>query len=125
MKSIAIIFLLVILAFTTNAQKQVELQHISKYVGDSVIVKGKVFSSRVVSGGKLLLINLGGAFPNQLLTVVLQENVQKVLAEPLKSDLQEISIAGKVELYREKPQILVKDPAQIQSMITEKPSVKN
>jgi DNA/RNA endonuclease YhcR with UshA esterase domain len=125
MKSIAIIFLLVILAFTTNAQKQVELHDISKYVGDSVIVKGKVFSSRAVSGGKLLLINLGGAFPNQLLTVVLQENVQKVLAEPLKSDLQEISIAGKVELYRDKPQIVVKDPAQIQSIITEKPAVKN
>lgn len=119
-----LVSLLLLGALSLNAQTKIELADVSKHVGDSVIVKGKVFSSRAVSNGKLLLINLGGAYPNQLLTVVLQESVQKVLAEPLKAELQELSIAGKVELYRDKPQIVVKDPAQIQSIVTEKAGVK-
>ena len=98
---------------------------IAKHVGDSVIVKGKVFSSRAVSNGKLLLVNLGGAYPHQLLAVVIGEDVQKLLKEALKAELLELSVAGKVELYKEKPQIVIKDPAQIQSLITEKAGIKD
>jgi DNA/RNA endonuclease YhcR with UshA esterase domain len=107
-----------------HAQKQIELQDVSKHIGDSVIVGGKVFSLKSANGGKLLLLNLGGAFPDQLLTIVLNEDLQKMLQEPLKSELQSLKVAGKVELYREKPQIVLRSPAQIQSLITEKAGSK-
>lgn len=116
--------LLLTLCCAVQAQKKIELQDISRHVGDSVIVGGKVASSRAVNGGKLLLINLGGAYPNQLLTVVLNEELQKALEESLKRELQTLSVAGKVELYRDKPQIVLKSPAQIQSLITEKAGEK-
>lgn len=117
--------LLLIASLSSTAQKNIELTEVAKHVGDSVVVKGKVFGTKAVSGGKLLLVNLGGAYPNQLLTIALQEEVQKVLAEPLKANLEEIAVAGKVELFKEKPQILITDPAQIQSLITEKVGTKN
>lgn len=116
--------LLIAVCSLVQAQKQIELQDVSRHVGDSVIVGGKVFSARTVDGGKLLLVNLGGAFPDQLLTVVLNEDMQKLLQEPLKSELQSLKVAGKVELYRNKPQIVLKNPAQIQSLITEKPGAR-
>ena len=80
---------------------------------------------KAVSNGKLLLINMGGAYPNQLLTVVLQDKVQSTLSEPLKAELQELTVAGKIHLYKGKPQIVVKDHSQIQSVITEKLAVRN
>lgn len=89
------IFVLLIGSFGLKAQIRIELSDVSKHIGDSVVVKGKVFSSRAVTNGKLLLVYLGGAFPNHLLTVVLQDNVQKVLEEPLKRALEELSIVGR------------------------------
>jgi len=117
--------LLLIGSMTLKAQTKIELTDVSKHVGDSVIVKGKVFGLKEVDGGRLLLINLGGAYPKELLTIVLQKDVQKVLAEPLKGELQEIAVAGKIELFKTKPQIVVSDPTQIQSIITEKAAAQH
>jgi hypothetical protein len=125
MKTLSTALVLLFVSLIAKAQKQVELADISKHIGDSVTVKGKVFSSRAVSNGKLLLLNLGAAFPNQLLTVVMGEEIQKVAAEALKLDIQELSVAGKVELFREKPQIVIKSPEQIKSIITEKAGAKD
>lgn len=124
MKFILASFLLTI-SFWVQAQKQIELQDVSKHIGDSVIVGGKVYGSKSINGGKLLLINIGGPFPNQPLTIVLNEELQKVLHEPLKSELQQLKVAGKIELFRDKPQIVLTSPEQIQSLITEKSGTKD
>jgi DNA/RNA endonuclease YhcR with UshA esterase domain len=118
MKTLFVSFLLLAGSFSVKAQTKVALADVAKHTGDSVIVQGKVFGTKATSGGKLLLINLGAAFPAQLLTVVLEEEAQKALAEPLKSELEELSIAGKVEIFKGKPQIVVKSPAQIQRLTT-------
>jgi len=118
MKTLFFSLLLLAGSFSLKAQAKVELKDLSKHTGDSVIVQGKVFGQKAVSNGKLLLINLGAAFPDQLLTVVLGEEAQKALAEPLKSELEELSVAGKVEIFKGKPQIIIKSPAQIQRLTT-------
>lgn len=53
----------------------------------------------------------------------MNEEVQAALHQPIKKELKEISVAGKVQLYKNKPQIVLKSPAQIQSIITESPAV--
>ena len=122
MKSLFVALLIFTISFSVKAQKEISLQDIAKHVGDSVSVTGKVFGTKAVSNGKLLLINVGGAYPAQLLTIVLNEELQKALEGPLKSELQQIKVAGKVELYHDKPQIVIVHPSQVQSIITEKPA---
>ncbi|RYZ26301.1 MAG: hypothetical protein EOO10_15935 [Chitinophagaceae bacterium] len=118
MKAMFSALLVFVISISGKAQKQVALQEISRHVGDSVLVEGKVYGTS--RAGKQLLLNVGGAFPRQVLTIVLDEEMQKVLEGPLKSELQQIKIAGKVEIYRNKPRIVVKHPAQIHNIITEK-----
>lgn len=99
------------------SQTTIALENVSKHVGDSVKVCG------VVRGGRFLeqtknsptLLNVGAAFPNQLLTVVIWSDVRKQFEqapEELFKD-KEICIVGKVELYKEKPQIVLRRKEQI------------
>ena len=117
MKKYFILLVLVLGAATlTHAQTKVKLAYIANYVGDSVEVCG------VVSGGIYLqssqnsptLINVGGQYPNQLLTVVIFGTYRSLFTTPETSWLnKEICIKGKVELYREKPQIVVRNTNQV------------
>ena len=58
----------------------------------------------------MTLVNLGAAYPNQLMTIVLKEG-----AKDLKLDGKNITVKGKVIDYKGKPEIEVTDPAQISS----------
>src|SRR5687767_64710 len=113
MKQFAILFLFTFLSFTAFAQQDIRLEDVSKHVGDSVTVTGKIFGIRYFADGKNAptLINIGGAFPNHLLTVVIygddRKNFQPSPEELLKD--RTVVIKGKIELYRDRPQIVVKD----------------
>ncbi|RFZ85193.1 hypothetical protein DYU05_06220 [Mucilaginibacter terrenus] len=86
----------------------VELKDIGSFVGKTVSVSGKVYSSRDI--GSMVLVNLGAAYPNQLLTVAL-----KGKAKELGSQLSDkvITVTGEVIDYKGKPEIIITDPAQI------------
>lgn len=103
--------------FTSYSQQTLALDDVAKHVGDSVKVCG------IVKGGRYLeqarnsptLLNIGAAFPNQLLTVVIWSDVRKqfeTAPEELFKD-KEVCISGKIELYNEKPQIVLKRIEQI------------
>ncbi len=97
-----------------NAQKQVQLEEISNNIGDSIIVTGKVYTTRYLenSKGAPTLINIGAAFPNQLLTVVIFSDDRSKFAqgpEVMVAD-KTISVTGKVTLFKDKPQIVVSSP---------------
>ncbi|RYG29811.1 MAG: hypothetical protein EOO01_37670 [Chitinophagaceae bacterium] len=114
--------LLTVLAFmaaiSAHAQKEIKIDELSSYTGDSVTVKGKIFGVRYLESAKNTptFINVGGAFPNQLLTIVIWGDVRKKLSyapeeEPYVNGFTKVS--GRVELYRGKPQIVVTNPSQL------------
>lgn len=76
------------------------------HLGDYVIVTDKVYG--VKDMGSLVLVNVGGAYPDQPLTVVLRGSA-KSLAGELEG--KTIHATGKVELYKGKPEIVVTDAA--------------
>ena len=100
------------------AQKEISLEKVKDHTGDSVTVKGKVFGIRYLEGARNAptFINVGGAFPNQLLTVVIWGDVRKKFELDL-SDKKFASamavVTGKIELYKDKPQIVITDPKQL------------
>ena len=57
-----------------------------------------------------VLVNVGAAYPNQVLTVVLRDDA-KSLAGSL--DGKNIAVTGNIELYKGKPEIVVKDAGKI------------
>lgn len=119
MKYIALITLL--FAFSaTRAQKNITLTELNDHIGDSITVTGKVYGIKYFENAKEspTLINIGAAYPNQLLTVVIYGDDRKKLSivpEKAFSD-KELSISGKVELFKGKPQIVIHSENQIKAI---------
>ena len=117
--------LLLLAGFSSiRAQKSIKLEEVASHIGDTVSVTGKVYGSRYLenSKGTPTLINLGAAYPNQLLTVVIFGEDRKKFTEAPETFFLDkiINVTGKLELFRDKPQILVKEPSQIRTISEEK-----
>jgi hypothetical protein len=86
----------------------VKLEDIKSMTGKTVRVQGKVYSSRDI--GSMVLVNLGAAYPNQLLTIALKGS-----AKDLGSQLADktVTVVGEVIDYKGKPEIIVTDPSKI------------
>jgi len=79
-------------------------QHYNQYVKCCA----KVFGVKALEN--LTLVNLGAAYPNQPLTIVLRD-AARALGPSL--DGKTICVAGTVVKYKEKPEIVVTDPGMI------------
>lgn len=119
MKQLLTIFIVAI-SQVCYSQKQIALKDAAKHVGETVKVCGKIYVSRFVSTaeGTPTFLNMGANYPNQLLTVVIWPDVRDSLkGAPEKKFLgKEICVIGKVELYRGKPEIVIRSPSQLPSL---------
>ncbi|MEJ2900781.1 S1/P1 nuclease [Pedobacter panaciterrae] len=86
----------------------VKLTDLKSSVGKNVIVTGKVFSLKDIKS--MVLVNVGAAHPNQLLTLALKGKA-KVLADKING--KTITIQGTVSLFKNKPEMVVTDPSLI------------
>jgi hypothetical protein len=86
----------------------VKLEEAKNHIGKTVIVSGKVFSSRDI--GSMVLVNLGGAYPNQLLTVALKGKA-KDLGTQIEGKV--VTVEGEIIDYKGKPEIIIADTAKI------------
>jgi hypothetical protein len=91
-----------------TAAAPVKLEDLKNVIGKTVRVQGKVYSSKDI--GSMILVNLGAAYPNQLLTIAL-----KGKARELGSQLENktMIVEGQVIDYKGKPEIIVSDPSMI------------
>jgi DNA/RNA endonuclease YhcR with UshA esterase domain len=99
------------------SQDTIKLEDVKNKVGDSVTVCGKVYNARFVSNAtnEPTFLNVGAAYPNQLLTIVIWGTIRKQFTgNPEDIFLnKEICITGRIELYKEKPQIVIKESSQL------------
>lgn len=113
MKRLLFIIVTILSVKLSLSQTTIQLSEISKHVGDSVQVEGKVYGIRYFADSKNAptLINIGAAFPNQLLTAVIygedRKNFKSAPEDFFKDKI--VLVTGKVELYHGKPQIVVHD----------------
>lgn len=100
-----------------HSQTAINLEGVHQHVGDSVTVCGKVYSGRYLesANNSPTFLNIGAKYPDQLLTALIWNDVRKQLGGKPEDDYnnKEICISGKVELYKDKPQIVIKKPEQI------------
>ena len=93
---------------STEIAGSVKLEDVKNAIGKNVITQGKVYGSKDI--GSMILVNLGAAYPNQLLTVALKGKA-KELGNQLEN--KTITIEGVVIDYKGKPEIIITDPSKI------------
>jgi hypothetical protein len=92
----------------TSSAKTIAVQDAGQHYNETVKCCAKVYGVKTLES--LTLVNLGAAYPNQPLTVVLRDNARD-LGPNL--DGKTICVTGKVIAYRDKPEIVVTDPKMI------------
>lgn len=100
-------------ALENNAAKgiaigPVDIKDVAKFIGKTIYVTAKAYSAKDI--GSMVLVNLGAAYPNQLLTIACKGEA-KSLGNKLEG--KTITVSGDVIDYKGKPEIIVTDPNQI------------
>ncbi|MBL7700731.1 MAG: hypothetical protein JNM14_00655 [Ferruginibacter sp.] len=116
MKPVIITLLSFFCTIAVSAQTSIKLEDVSKHIGDSVTVCGKVGGMRYFenSKNKPTFLNIGANHPNQLLTVVIWETTRALFTSKVEDLMdKEICITGRIILYKERPEIVIEKPEQI------------
>ncbi|MBB6238083.1 DNA/RNA endonuclease YhcR with UshA esterase domain [Pedobacter sp. AK013] len=113
MKKLFLFLLPMAMAFYAKSQTLVLAKDAAQYIGKNVTICDSVYSAKALD--KLTLINLGGAYPKELLTVVInKEDERKFPSEPSSMFMgNKICVTGIISEFKGKKQILVTDPKQI------------
>ncbi|MDQ8003195.1 MAG: hypothetical protein REI64_00270 [Pedobacter sp.] len=113
MKKILLTFVLLAFFIAAKSQTNVSIKEVVNHVGKEVTLCDSVYSARSMES--LSLLNLGGKFPKEVITVVVfKSDRDKFEKEPVTLfENKRICVIGKVTLYKEKLQIVVNDPKQI------------
>jgi micrococcal nuclease len=109
------ILLLLVTGSTAFSQIKISASDASKHIGDSVTITAQVSGSKVFDNG-MTLLNIGGKFPNHLLTVMIPQKVKATFSFKPEVEFhdEEVTVTGKLIEYKGKPEIMLSTYSQIQ-----------
>lgn len=116
-KTILLLASLSFITFSGISQTVIQPKDASKYIGQTVTVCGKIYGGKYLDAvkNKPTFINMGAAYPNQQLTLVIwgddRKNFSYAPEEKFKN--KTVCVTGKIETFKNKPQIVVDKEAQI------------
>ncbi|MCX2430502.1 MULTISPECIES: hypothetical protein [unclassified Pedobacter] len=113
MKKYMLLTAMMFLFYFAKSQTLILAKDVGQYIGKTVTICDSVYTTKTLD--KLTLINLGGAFPKEFITVVINKaDESKFTSEPASMYLgNNVCITGIVSEFKGKPQIVVTDPKQI------------
>ena len=100
----------------SNAQQNINIEDAPKHVNDSVIVCSKIYGGKYLeqTKGSPTFLNVGAAYPNAPLTLVIWGDVRKQFKQaPELLYNKDVCIYGVIKLYKGKPEIIIKNENQI------------
>lgn len=97
------------------AQTNIPAKDAAKYLNKTVTVCDQVYGGKFLSNNSITLIDLGGAHPHELLTLLIKGDDRKKFKDAPEDALKgkKVCVTGKVIDYHGKPEIAITDPAQI------------
>lgn len=122
MKKLVILGLFsLIMIGTASAQTVIAAREAAKHIGDSVTVTDKIFGGKLFTPSNLTLLDMGGYNPNQLLTIMIAgADRGKFKGQPeVDYKGKEVTVTGKLILYKNKPEIVITDPKQLKPVLTD------
>jgi DNA/RNA endonuclease YhcR with UshA esterase domain len=118
MKSIACIAFALLLAGTSQAQSPIKAADAAKHLNEKATVCDSVYSGRWLenANGQPCLLNMGGSYPSNPFTfVIFGESRVKFPYKPEEYLVnKQVCVTGEIKSYRDKPQIVVDDPKQVE-----------
>jgi hypothetical protein len=118
MKKLTVFLIVFASCCTALAQTVIKPEDAAKHVGEKVSVCGKIYGGRFFENGKNqpTLLNMGDKFPNSPLTVVIYGELRAKLGYKPEAHFldKELCVTGTITLFKEKPQIVIEEAAQIQ-----------
>lgn len=84
----------------------------AKHIGETATVTDKVESAFQAKGGNIFL-NMGGRHPDETFTVFVPASAAAEFKDIKMYDGKTISVTGKIEDHKGKPQISIKSPSEI------------
>jgi DNA/RNA endonuclease YhcR with UshA esterase domain len=113
MRKIILFTAFITLATISYGQAKVSVDSVTSHIGEKVVVCSKVFGIKSLE--KITLINLGQAYPNSPLTVVIfAENLPSFKDSPSSLyDGKQICVTGTLKEYKGKAEIIVTKPDDI------------
>jgi len=101
-------------ATSSIAQTAIKVEDVKSHVGETVKVCTKIYGGKFFEKDTLTLLNAGGYYPDAPLTVVIRANALKEFNNPATYYKgAHVCITGKIELFKDKPQIVVTNKSQI------------
>ena len=118
MKKLAFILLIGFASVKTFAQTTIttiDVKDAAKHIGETVVITDKIYGGKFLVGPGLTLLDMGGAHPNEVLTLLIKGDDRKKFTKA-PEDLfngKNVTVTGTVIDYKGKPEIIITDPAQI------------
>ena len=101
--------------FPVFAQKEIKIDDAKNHVGDTVKICTKIYGGKFLEKDTLTLLNAGAYYPDAPLTIVIRADARKEFnTDPVTYYKGlEVCITGKIELFKDKPQIVINTKSQI------------
>lgn len=116
--------LIIFIQIPAYAQKEINIADAKNHIGDTVKICTKIYGGKFLENAKgtPTFLNAGGNYPNAPLTLVIWADARKVFKNKPEEYYagQMVCITGKIELFREKPQIVIHNESQIRELINDK-----
>jgi DNA/RNA endonuclease YhcR with UshA esterase domain len=110
MRGSLVVLLFIALSVSSHA---IPPEDAAKHEGEAVTVEGKVFEV-IVSGKGNAFLNFGGTNPNQEFAAVIFARASNSDFVNLKLyEGKTVTVTGNIQLYRGKPEIIIKDSSLI------------
>jgi micrococcal nuclease len=111
------------MAYAASAQTKIAAKDALKHLNETVQISDKVYSTKLIGGSDMVLLDVGGAHPNQYLTVVIRgEDRAKFNAKPEEYYKgRDVIVTGKLIDYKGKPEIIVSSSDQLKPAMTDTP----
>jgi len=84
------------------------------HAGQTVTVEGEVSNVHRIASG-LVFIDMGGRFPDNVFTAVILAADSGKFPDVEALNGKNVDVTGLIRLYKGKPEILLKDPAQLKA----------
>ena len=115
MKKIIFVSILLITSNLIFGQKQVSIDDINTSLGKEIKVCAKYYGIKETE--KVTLLNVGSAWPNSPLTIVIysdQKDVFKKMISQFKKENTTICVTGTVSEFKGKMQIVIENASQME-----------
>ena len=86
------------------------------HIGETGTVCGKVAGARYLDQSGITFLNFEKPYPDSPFTAIIRDEHRPKFGKPEETFLnKDLCVAGKIEEYNKKPQVVLTDPAQVKA----------